>query len=388
MFKQVNNNAEKYAHLNDGLAKSAWPKFRCDNQNTGRGVGTSATGELKWKFKLNGEINSSATIGPNNIIYVGSCDKYMYALNGSNGELGWKYETQGEIYSSAAIAKDNTVYFGSEDENIYALIGSTGILKWKYKTNGMVWSSPAIGVNGTVYVGSRDNCLYALDGENGKCIWKFEAEDEIGGSSPAIGVDGIVYVGSEDRYLYALDGMNGDLKWRFRTKVWSEKGKYPFECSGVWSSPVVGMNGLVYVGGRDRYVYALDELSGELIWKYRTNDQIIASFAMLNNYIYVRSDDGFVYSFNSLNGEMQWKYNLKGASPDSPAVNETGEIYIQGYKKRNDHFYYLFSLNGKTGVLNWKYGMDTWTCSESSISVGYDGTIFIGNDDNYIYAIQ
>jgi outer membrane protein assembly factor BamB len=53
------------------------------------------------------------------------------------------------------------VYVGSYDGNIYALNAKTGSFVWSYATGEMVVSSPAIADN-TVYVGSYNNMLYAF----------------------------------------------------------------------------------------------------------------------------------------------------------------------------------------------------------------------------------
>ena len=64
------------------------------------------------------------------------------------------------VDSSPAVA-NGVVYVGSEDNNVYALNASTGALLWKYATGSVVTSSPAV-ANGVVYVGSDDNNLYAF----------------------------------------------------------------------------------------------------------------------------------------------------------------------------------------------------------------------------------
>jgi hypothetical protein len=54
------------------------------------------------------------------------------------------------------------VFIGSDDDNVYALNAVTGALVWKYQTGGMVDpSSPAV-ANGIVYVGSQDDKVYAF----------------------------------------------------------------------------------------------------------------------------------------------------------------------------------------------------------------------------------
>ena len=75
-------------------------------------------------------------------------------------ELKWKFKTKGRVFSSPAIA-DGVVYFGSVDGNLYAVDIKTGQEKWKFKTEDWVNSSPAI-ADGVVYFGSYDGNLYAV----------------------------------------------------------------------------------------------------------------------------------------------------------------------------------------------------------------------------------
>ena len=77
------------------------------------------------------------------------------------GTLKWTFNTGGAIHSSPAIV-DGVVYFGSRDGNIYALDADTGEKLWEFKTDSWVESSPAV-VGGIVYCGSNDAHLYALD---------------------------------------------------------------------------------------------------------------------------------------------------------------------------------------------------------------------------------
>jgi outer membrane protein assembly factor BamB len=53
------------------------------------------------------------------------------------------------------------VFVGSGDGRVYALDASTGVLVWSYATGGAVESSPAV-VGSVVYVGSGDGRVYAL----------------------------------------------------------------------------------------------------------------------------------------------------------------------------------------------------------------------------------
>ncbi|MFI8930724.1 PQQ-binding-like beta-propeller repeat protein [Streptomyces sp. NPDC053474] len=62
--------------------------------------------------------------------------------------------------SSPAVA-GGVVYVGSDDDNLYAVDAATGKKRWTFPTGHSVGSSPAV-ADGVVYFGSNDNNLYAV----------------------------------------------------------------------------------------------------------------------------------------------------------------------------------------------------------------------------------
>ncbi|WP_434222013.1 PQQ-binding-like beta-propeller repeat protein [Limnospira platensis CENA597] len=115
-------------------------------------------------------------------------------------QLVWRFSTQAAISSSPAVS-EGIVYFGSWDRHLYALDANTGQERWRFRTQAVIDSSPAVSA-GVVYFGSYDNHLYALDANTGQERWHFQTENWIR-SSPAVS-DGIVYFGSGDNHLYAV----------------------------------------------------------------------------------------------------------------------------------------------------------------------------------------
>ena len=72
----------------------------------------------------------------------------------------WEFVTEGHVSSSPAITSDGMVYVGSVDKKLYAINGKTGVKLWEFETGSFVLSSPAIGSDGTVYVGSYEKKIY------------------------------------------------------------------------------------------------------------------------------------------------------------------------------------------------------------------------------------
>ena len=80
--------------------------------------------------------------------------------NTSNSNLTWSFTTGHYVLSSPAVA-NGVVYVGSDNNNVYALNAATGAKLWNYATGSAVFSSPAVS-NLVVYVGSNDGNLYAI----------------------------------------------------------------------------------------------------------------------------------------------------------------------------------------------------------------------------------
>ena len=124
----------------------------------------------------------------------------------------WRYRTGGFVVNSPAVS-DGVVYVGSDDNHVYALDAETGGLVWRFETGGIIRSTPTV-AGGVVYVGSNDNHAYALDAETGDLLWKHDTGDWVQYSPVASG--GMVYLGAmaDGGYrVHALDAASGEQVW-------------------------------------------------------------------------------------------------------------------------------------------------------------------------------
>src|ERR1700733_2739824 len=129
----------------------------------------------------------------------------------SGVDLRWSFTTGNFEYSSPAVA-NGVIYFGSEDNNVYALNAGTGAKLWTYTTGSSVYSSPAV-ANGVVYVGSGDDYVYALNASTGAQLWRYYANDNVY-SSPVV-ANGVVYIASGS--VHALNASSGQSLWSYST---------------------------------------------------------------------------------------------------------------------------------------------------------------------------
>jgi hypothetical protein len=104
-------------------------------------------------------VDSSPAVA-NGVVYVGSWNFNLYAIDAVTGTEKWRFATGAWVHSSPAVA-NGVVYVGSHDKNLYAIDAATGMEKWRFTTGGDVDSSPAV-ANGVVYFGSEDMNIYAI----------------------------------------------------------------------------------------------------------------------------------------------------------------------------------------------------------------------------------
>ncbi len=71
-------------------------------------------------FKTENSITASPTVDVNGVIYIGSWDGKLYAIN-NDGTLKWRATIGEPLLSSPAIDSKNTLYIGCMDWKVYAI---------------------------------------------------------------------------------------------------------------------------------------------------------------------------------------------------------------------------------------------------------------------------
>jgi outer membrane protein assembly factor BamB len=341
--------------------------FRGNPQHTGiyPGPGVAQFTKIRWQFHTKGQVLSSPAISAG-VLYIGSSDHFLYALDAGTGALKWKFETAGRITSSPAVS-EGLVFFGSFDSNFYAVDTATGKLKWKFKTAGerrfaashlhgaepaaeimpdpfdFYLSSPIVS-NGAVYFGSGDTNIYALDAASGTLKWKFKTGDVVH-ASPAIS-DGTLFVGSWDSFFYALDVATGKEKWRFKT---GEDPKIHNQV-GIQSSATVA-DGVVYFGCRDSKFYAVDAATGKQLWSLDNKGSwVIGSPAVQNGKVYfATSDSSLFYALDAKSGAAFFSLDNKHWPMFSSPAISGDTLYIGSHEGK------LLAIDLKTQKFVWSF---------------------------------
>jgi outer membrane protein assembly factor BamB len=418
------------------MAINAQSMFRANPMHTGTYAGPAPRQfhRVKWKFPTGDRVISSPVF-KDNVIYFGSDDGNVYAVDAATGHQIWKHATNGPVPATPAIA-NGTVYIGSYDGKFYALNAQTGAAKWKFATDGerrfeakglhglqprnqtiadpfdVFLSSPVV-ANGAVYFGSGDGNVYAVDAATGDMRWKFKTGDVVH-ASPAF-ADGVLFFGSWDSYFYAVDAATGKEKWRFHA------GEDPLIHNqvGFQSSPAV-VNGTVYTGCRDANLYALDAATGKEKWRFYTElSWVITSPAVADGKVFfATADSSLYYVVDANSGKPLVRQQSKAFMFSSPSV-ANGVVFIGVLNGT------LEARDAKTGEVLWDFQVEkskqnkgwvltsdrkfnapflyhsSWreaplVANDQQIRVGgifssplvVNGVVYVGSADGFLYALE
>ena len=244
-------------------------------------------------------------------------DGNVYSYNVDNGNLNWKYPTERDLMADPVIyvyrhdevlglpktaPKEGAPKEG-EKPAMGAMAPKEGAMAAPAMNAPAMGAPPAAGQDGKkgratqttriLFAGGMDNAFYALDADAGAIIWKYECGGSI--KSPAIAKDQTVYVKTEEGALHAFEVMpmhrdpktsvalgprrNGNLRWKIPlAERFIFKGKER-----------------VYVMGPKREIWGVNETSGEVTGRYKSDGLHYVLTNTSDDYIYVAHASGYVY---------------------------------------------------------------------------------------------
>jgi len=355
-----------------------WTNFRGDPENSAHGSGPTNLA-LKWKYQTGGGVTSSPSIA-DGVVYVGSLDKNIYALDADTGSKIWNFTTGYRVRSSPAVV-DGTVITGADDGNVYGLDAKDGTQLWKTPAGGItlhsssatpsIRSSPTV-VGGKVYVGSLDNNLYCLNANTGSVSWKFPAGGPIL-CSPAVVDDAVYFTSNTPRpkgILYKLDAYDGSVIWQLNITY----GRSP----DLFASPTVA-DGMVFVPADSWDQYGINATTGAIEWTYRgTSMQFnFASMVYANGKVYTQ-DLFAIMCLNSTDGTVIWQTFLAREIYGSITYS-LGRIYTSNEQRA------VYVLDAETGEKLSFYDLGSMVWSTPNL---YNGRVYIGGQDWNVYCLE
>jgi len=374
-----------------------------------------------WIYQTGGNIYGSPVVRDGKVL-IGSCDGKLYCLNADSGLLLYSYDTDRGIFSKP-LADETNVFITTLKNRLYILNiedGSPGITNGYIEANQFASDAPdiissPIFADSQIIFGSTDKSLYAFK-YNGLPNW-IEPQSSVITSTPAF-YDNKIYFGSWDGYFYCYGSSIEEhgLKWKYpkdspllariissplvqdgrvyfgggnnikvitKHKETQEEVDYYFNTQQV-SSKVIYSNDLeinIIKEDEDKYIYCLDALTGQEIWKYAIGGSVVSMPAIAGDRLVLGSLDGYVYCLDIAdqnNVKLAWKYQTDGEIYSSPLIQDD-KVYIGSNDGR------LYCLDLQTGQKFYSFKAKRAIISSPAY---HEGKIFFGSLDGGIYCLS
>lgn len=333
----------------------------------------------------------SGTAFDEGIVYAGTTDGRVVAVNGSSRDLEWSYAVtmpsggiscgpstvSAGIYTRPTVEGD-LVYFGTyatQGGKVYALTSERGVERWVYPRSGSVGAivGNPVTANETIYISGSDGRVYALDLRHGDFKRSSEVLDKKHRklwTSPLIDGDA-VYVSTLDGHIYALSAETLELlDWSYESQA------------GFASSPVIH-EGTIYAGSFDNNLYAVKVGDDEPLWTFPGDDWFWAAPVVNDGVVYAGCLDGRLYAIGAATGDKVWEYDAGSPIVSSPVL--TDNLLIVADESGTVYVFDLSAEPENSGVLLDSVPIDAGVKSSFCAE---EGLIYIRGDDNVIYAVD
>jgi outer membrane protein assembly factor BamB len=282
-----------------------------------------ADGSVAWTFNAGRPILGGA-LATDDAVYFPCDDGRLHKLNRADGKEVWRYELgdaqvprvlpdpnrqEADNYDFAGptpVLVDGIIYVGSGDGSLHAVDAATGQRVWRIATRGKLRTTVAV-VGPNLALGSDGGMISLVERATGREIWQFDAKYPATGA-PAI-VGGRLTIGTRGSALYGINLATGARDWRIG-----------FWGSWVESSAVEGSDGLGYIGASDlRRVTCFDPKDGRIVWRTDVFGAPWGRPIVTGKYVYDGTADytpynirhvGGVVALDRTSGRLAWRWPL------------------------------------------------------------------------------
>jgi outer membrane protein assembly factor BamB len=344
-------------------AGESWPLFRGNTLQTG--VAPEALSdklEVLWQFKAKDSIESAVAIA-NGVVYVGSMDEYLYALDLKTGAKKWAYKA-GSIKAAPSFS-EGSIYVGNIDGVFHCVDAQTGDKRWTHDGGAEITSGANFAKNAVLF-GSGDEMLYCLSRE-GKELWKFHVPGGPVLGSPAI-VGERTFAAGCDSSLHVIDVVRG-----------TEVGM-PLDLGGQVGATVAVDGDLLFVGTMSNQVLGINWKKGEFVWKYEPTERhqpFFSSPALTPKLVIVGSRDKLIHAIDRTTGREVWTFPTRNKVDSSPVV-AGNRVYVGSFDKK------LYVLDLATGARVTSFDLGSEIVGSPAVA---DGRLVIGTTDGVVYCL-
>ncbi len=303
-----------------------------------------------WSVQEKSDMGSGMVLHNDLLIYTNTAG-VVKAVKAQDAAVAWSYKTGGKIYSTPVVHEDQ-VWVASSDSYLYGLDVQEGKKLFQLKNDKAVVSSPACSDNKVILAGGDGHCR-AWDMSTGELVWQFDSVKNFVVTRPLV-KDGVIFFGSWGNEFYALDMESGIPRWIWRNghtnRMFSPAQVVP-----------LATHGRIYLASPDRYMTVLDEVTGEVVWRYNDPENRVRESIGISEEgctVYAKTMDGKILAIDATVPERKVKWISSGEDmgyelTPTPVVEIDGVVYAPTDKGL------IYAYRASDGAFLWKYRVST-----------------------------
>ncbi len=174
---------------------------------------------------------------------------------------------------------------------------------WQFYLGPTTLDQAPVVESGRVYL-AVGATLVALDAGNGRALWTIAYDDAL--RSPPAALFDLVFVGGPDGYLRALDAQS-----LFKGNELNVLWQFPEDhARGAFRTAVTLEGNSLYAATFDNIVYAVDRRTGTEQWSVPSDDTIIGEMAVDGDNLYATDQSAFLSAYQRTQGRLRWRRQL------------------------------------------------------------------------------
>ena len=298
-------------------------------------VAVNQAGQIEWStvIPMNRTWPIAYEIDSSHLVAEGSC------LDPATGKILW---------TSTSFCEDTGIFTSnvySPETKMFYVKSNSYIVAWNFTDPSnpptVAWTTyipgggqAGIGTtygDGLVFAGSFENQQLALNATTGAIVWDTLTKGPM--IFDGAYADGLFFRGgTDDNTLYCFNAADGKVEWTYTP---------PQDPNGYFTTGPAIAYGTVYEMNKDGYLYALNEKTGTLLWKYKSPDTNFMWPGMptvADGKIYVTTGQYAAYNgpaqvsqyacIDAYDGQTIWTLPIEALAPRESAIVAYGNLYI------------------------------------------------------------
>jgi len=183
--------------------------------------------------------------------------------------------------------------------------------------------------------------------------------------------------GIPDAHVYALDDATGALAWRWSVPGITEQERREF------ADGVVTDGSLIFAPNGNGTLYALDPSTLEngapkLAWQFKTENKLWSRPLVAEGKVFQASLDHTLYALDAATGKELWRFRADASVASTPAIYD-GVLYFGAF---DGNFY---AVDAASGAQRWKSPVDAWVWTRA---LATEDAVYFGDTKGRFYALN